>query len=76
MSVMGIKAVIFDLFDTLLLVRSDVTFYERALKKIYCFLLDNGLNFSFEDFMRTYFEVRDKMYLETAANLEEPHFKV
>lgn len=73
---MKIKAVLFDLFDTLLLVRDDGAFYERALAKIYSFLMNSGLNFSFEEFRRTYFEVRDKMYMETEANLEEPHFKV
>lgn len=73
---MPIKAVIFDLFDTLLPVSGGDAFYEPALQKIHKGLLDKGVKVSFEEFKRVYFEVRDKLYIETASTLEEPHFKV
>lgn len=73
---MPIKAVIFDLFDTLLPVIGGDAFYEPALQKLYKVLLNKGVKVSFEEFRQAYFEVRDKLYTETASTLEEPHFKV
>ncbi|MEM3357298.1 MAG: HAD family hydrolase [Candidatus Bathyarchaeia archaeon] len=73
---MRVSAVLFDLFDTLLLVKGGDAFYEPALQKLHNYLVKNGVKTSFEDFTRAYFEVRDKLYMETAKNLEEPHFKV
>lgn len=73
---MPIKAVIFDLFDTLLPVSGGDAFYEPTLRKLHSFLRDKGVNVSFEDFRQAYFKVRDELYIETAATLKEPHFKV
>ena len=56
---MPIEAVLFDLFDTLLLVESDEVYYERCLRKMYDFLVENGVSAQFDDFTRVYFEVRD-----------------
>jgi HAD superfamily hydrolase (TIGR01549 family) len=73
---MRIKAVLFDLFDTLLLVNGGDAFYEPALKRLHFSLFENGFEVSFEEFKRTYFEVRDRLYVETQKSLEEPHFTV
>ena len=73
---MRVKAVIFDLFDTLLPVRGGDAFYEPALRRLHGFLMEKGVNVSFEEFRRVYFEVRDEMYMETAQSMEEPHFNM
>jgi putative hydrolase of the HAD superfamily len=73
---MQIEAVLFDLFDTLLLLESDEVYYEPSLKKMHRFLVKNEIKVRFDDFSRTYFEVRDKFYSESRNTLEEPHFNV
>ncbi len=70
------EAVLFDLFDTLLLLESDEVYYEPCLRKMYAFLAENGVDVPFDDFSRVYFEVRDKFYSESRESLEEPHFNV
>ena len=67
---------LFDLFDTLLLLESQEAYYKPSLRKLYDFLLENGVNVPFEDFCKVYFEVRDKFYSETRESLGEPHFNV
>jgi putative hydrolase of the HAD superfamily len=71
---MAIKAVLFDLFGTLLLVEDE--FYIPCLRKLHKFLVRNGINVSFEDFSRVYFQVRNEIYAATEESLEEPHFRV
>lgn len=73
---MKVEAVLFDLFDTLLLIEGGNTFYIPCLKRLHGFLVENGVNASFEKFKHAYFEVRDRLYMETLNSLEEPHFKV
>jgi len=73
---MKVKAVLFDLFDTLLLVKDGETFYMPALAKLHHRLVEEKVNVPFEDFKRVYFEVRDKLYAEAAEKMEEPHFNV
>lgn len=73
---MRIKAVLFDLFDTLLLIRDGEAFYTPSLKRLHEFLVNNGVHVNFEDFKRVYFEVRDNLYAEASKNFEEPHFNV
>ncbi len=73
---MRVKAVIFDLFDTLLLIRGGDAFYEPALKRLHSYLWNLGFKISFEEFRRAYFSVRDELYIETEKSLEEPHFDV
>ncbi|MGB9756550.1 MAG: hypothetical protein ACPLVJ_02080, partial [Candidatus Bathyarchaeales archaeon] len=63
---MQVKAVLFDLFDTLLLIRDGEAFYTPSLKKLHEFLVNNGVNVNFEDFKRVYFEVRDSLYAEAS----------
>jgi HAD superfamily hydrolase (TIGR01509 family) len=71
-----IDAVLFDLFNTLVLIEGGEAFYIPSLKKLHQFLARNGVKVSFDDFKRVYFEIRDKLYIETQKNLEEPHFNV
>jgi HAD superfamily hydrolase (TIGR01549 family) len=73
---MQVEAVLFDLFDTLLLLESSETYYSPSLRKLHEFLTKNGVNVPFADFSRVYFEVRDKFYSESRKSLEEPHFNV
>jgi len=73
---MRFEAVLFDLFDTLLLLEKDEAYYIPSLKKLHEFLVKNRIDVSFEDFRRVYLEVRDSLYAETEKTLEEPHFNV
>ena len=73
---MSVKAVLFDLFDTLLLLESGEVYYEPCLRKMHAFLAKNGIEVPFDSFSRVYFEVRDKFYSESRESLEEPHFNV
>jgi HAD superfamily hydrolase (TIGR01549 family) len=73
---MPVEAVLFDLFDTLLLLESDEVYYEPCLRKMHTFLAKNGVDVPFDIFNHTYFAVRDKFYSESRESLEEPHFNV
>ncbi len=73
---MPIKAVIFDLFDTLLMLEKHEAYYSPSLKKLCDYLDKNGVGVHFGDFERVYFEVRNRLYEESSRNLEEPHFDV
>jgi len=73
---MQVEAVLFDLFDTLLLLESQEAYYLPSLRKLHEFLVKKGMDVSFDDFSRVYFEVRDKFYSESRESLEEPHFNV
>ena len=73
---MQVHAVLFDLFDTLLLLEPTEVYYERCLKKLHESLVKNGIKATYENFNRAYFEIRDKYYSESRQSLEEPHFNV
>jgi HAD superfamily hydrolase (TIGR01549 family) len=73
---MRVEAVLFDLFDTLLLLEHAEIYYEPSLRKLHESLVKNGIKVAFEDFSHVYFEVRDKFYSESRQSLEEPHFNV
>lgn len=74
---MRIKAVLFDLFDTLLLLEKDVSvYYEPSLRRLHESLVKSGIAFSFEDFKSVYLEVRKELLSEVEKSLEEPHFNV
>lgn len=73
---MPVKAVLFDLFDTLVLVEGGEAFYPSALKTLYLSLANNGIKPRYEDFKRAYYDVRDRLYEENSATLDEPHFNV
>jgi predicted HAD superfamily phosphohydrolase YqeG len=46
---MRVKAVLFDLFDTLLLLESDDVYYAPSLRRLHEFLVKNGVNVLFEE---------------------------
>jgi putative hydrolase of the HAD superfamily len=69
-----VDAVLFDLFNTLLLTSDEETWYERCLRNMHAFLARNGVEVSYDEFHRVYFDVRDLFYSESCESLEEPHF--
>jgi len=71
---MQIKAVLFDMFDTLMLIEKNHAFYNPSLKRAHKFLVKNGIKVRFTDFRNAYIKARDALYMEADANLEEPHF--
>ncbi len=73
---MQVKAVLFDLFDTLLLLEKGEAYYEPSLRKIHEFLVKHDITASFEDFRRAYYEVKNRLYDEIKESLEEPHFNI
>lgn len=73
---MQVEAVLFDLFDTLVLIEKNKDYYTPSLIKLHDSLAKNRVNIPFEDFKRAYFEVRDRLYADTEKSLDEPHFNV
>ena len=71
---MQIKAVLFDMFDTLMLIERDHEFYSPALKRMHNYLTTQGVDVSFDRFREAYIEARDALYAKADANFEEPHF--
>jgi HAD superfamily hydrolase (TIGR01549 family) len=73
---MPIKAVLFDMFDTLMLIEKDHEFYLPSIQRMYRYLHQRGIDVPFEKFNATYIEERDKLYAKADLNWEEPHFNV
>jgi len=73
---MRVNAVIFDLFDTLLLLEDLEPHYEPCMRKMHRFLFKKGVDVSYDDFRRAYSDIRDRFYSESLKSLEEPHFNV
>ena len=73
---MPIKAILFDMFDTLMLIEKNHEFYSPSLMRMYRFLYKNGIDVPFDKFNAVYIEVRDALYAEADLNWEEPHFNV
>jgi HAD superfamily hydrolase (TIGR01509 family) len=73
---MPIKAVLFDMFDTLMLIEKDHEFYPPSIQRMYRYLNKRGIDVPFEKFNATYIEERDKLYAKADLNWEEPHFNV
>ena len=73
---MHIKAVLFDMFDTLMLIEKNHEFYSPSLMRMYRYLAGKGVEISFEKFNSTYVEIRDGLYRKADLNWEEPHFNV
>ena len=73
---MPIKAVLFDMFDTLMLIKKNHDFYSPSLMRMYKYLNKNGVNVSFDTFQKAYIKTRDELYAKADVNLEEPHFNV
>jgi putative hydrolase of the HAD superfamily len=73
---MPIKAVLFDMFDTLMLIEKNHEFYSPSLMRMYRYLSKNGVNVPFEKFYAAYIEARDRILAKADENFEEPHFNV
>ncbi len=73
---MSIKAVLFDMFDTLMMIEKDHEFYPPSMQRMYRYLKDRGVDVPFERFSATYIEERDKLYAKADLNWEEPHFNM
>ena len=73
---MQLKAVLFDMFDTLMLIERGHEFYSPSLRRAHEFLAANGVSAGFEEFQKAYIKARDALYAEADARLEEPHFNV
>ncbi len=73
---MPIKAILFDMFDTLVMIEKEHAFYSPAVKSMHTYLSENGLQTSFADFRDAYIEARDALYEDADEKMEEPHFNV
>ncbi len=73
---MPIKAVLFDMFETLMMISKNHEFYSPSLMRMYRYLNKNGINGSFDVFQKAYIKSREDLYAKADANLEEPHFNV
>ena len=71
---MPIQAVLFDMFDTLMLIEKNHQFYALSLKRAYRILVENDLKVEFAVFRDAYIKARDVLYAEADAKLAEPHF--
>jgi putative hydrolase of the HAD superfamily len=69
-----VQAILFDLFDTLLLLEDETIYYPQVLRKLYDSLVNNGIDVSYEDFQEAYFKVRERIYHEAFTTLKEHHF--
>lgn len=73
---MTIRAVLFDLFDTLMIIRKGHDFYAPSLMRMYSYLNKNSVNVPFSVFQAAYNKARDELYAVADPKLEEPHFNV
>ena len=73
---MTIKAVLFDLFDTLIMIRKNPDFNSPSFMRMYMFLSENGVSVPLDRFHEAYNEARDELYAKADPNLEEPHFNL
>jgi HAD superfamily hydrolase (TIGR01549 family) len=73
---MVVKAVLFDMFDTLFMIKKNHEFYSAALCRMHNFLVSRGAEVSFVKFRETYISERDALYAVADINFEEPHFNV
>jgi len=73
---MQIKAVLFDMFDTLILIDRKYEFYNQAVINMHKYVVNQGVNVNFEKFYDAYVKARDDLYAQAEETLEEPHFNV
>ncbi|MGD6810973.1 MAG: HAD family hydrolase [Candidatus Bathyarchaeia archaeon] len=73
---MQIKAVLFDMFDTLVLINGNYEFYNHAIVRMHNYIAGQGVNIAFEPFREAYIKARDELYADADKNLEEPHFNM
>jgi HAD superfamily hydrolase (TIGR01509 family) len=69
-----VRAVVFDLFNTLVLLNSDESTYTVCLRKLHDVLIQNQINIPFEEFLPIYVIERDTLLSEASTDLREPHF--
>lgn len=70
------KAILFDMFDTLVIIEKNHEFYNPSLYEAYNYLAKRGVSVGFEEFEKAYVRARDNLYAAADATLEEPHFNV
>ena len=73
---MKIKTVLFDMFDTLMIIEKDHAFYSPAVKSMYNYLVQSGVQVSFAVFRDAYVKARDALYEAADQNMEEPPFSL
>jgi len=71
-----IKAILFDMFDTLMMIEKNHAFYSPSLRATYEFLENNGIAIGFEEFEKAYAEARDALFATAEKDLAEPHFNM
>jgi HAD superfamily hydrolase (TIGR01662 family) len=73
---MPIQAVLFDMFDTLMLIEKNHEFYSPSLERAHEVLVKNGVDAEYSAFRDAYTKARDALYVKADARLEEPHFNL
>jgi putative hydrolase of the HAD superfamily len=71
---MPVKAILFDMFDTLMLIEKEHAFYNPAVKSMHQYIVKNGIPVTFASFRDAYIKARDLLYEEADLKMEEPHF--
>jgi len=71
---MQIKAVLFDMFDTLALIDNNYEFYNHAIERMHKYVAAQGVRVTFEMFRKAYIKARNDLYATADKILEEPHF--
>jgi putative hydrolase of the HAD superfamily len=71
---MRIKAILFDMFDTLMMIEHNHQFYVPSLKKMHKILEKSGINETFDNFLKAYTRARIELYEKADPKNEEPHF--
>lgn len=73
---MTVKAVLFDMFDTLVIIEKDHMFYNPSLRSAHRSLVNHNVDVRFSEFRQAYVKARDAIYAAAEATLDEPHFNV
>jgi len=73
---MHIRAVLFDMFDTLVMIEKQHAFYSPAVKSMHTYLVEHGVDVCFSGFRDAYIRERDALYEAADPKMEEPHFNV
>lgn len=73
---MRTKAVLFDMFDTLMMIEHNHKFYVPSLKQMFNILKINGIKEDFNEFISAYTKARIELYQKADIQNEEPHFNL
>lgn len=71
---MPVRAVLFDMFDTLMVIEKEHAFYNPAVKSMHQYIVKSGIPVTFAQFRDAYIKARDQLYEEADHKMEEPHF--